>query len=160
MCTPRPVSAFSGLRDIAALILRGEAVDWDLILDWGESNNALAKELELVLTLLDEFGWCRQVADLTAYRERLGNRLGTPARSMLTASFWAMSLEGASRWAGLGLRNTITLWRVLLSDRSAAGALAALPWQILYPSDDPTRFHPGTQARRVRSLLFPDQTQS
>ena len=155
----RPVRAFSGLRDVAAMLIGGEQLDWDRILAWAETSDTLAKDLDLFLALLDDFGWCRKVMDLSVHRERLGNRIGGPARSMLKSSFWSMSLEGGSRWAGLGMRNTMTLWRVLLSERSPARALAALPWQILYPSDDPTRFHPGTQARRLRSLFFPDQTQ-
>ena len=155
----RPFRAFSGLRDVAALLMEDSPLDWDLVLGWAEASLPLAKCMDLFFTLLDEFGWCRNAVDLSRPRNQLGNPLGTSARAVLKSSFWGMSLEGGSRWVGLGQKNVMTLWRVLLSERTPAGALAALPWQILYPSHDPDRFRPETQARRLRSLLFPDQAQ-
>jgi hypothetical protein len=127
-------------------------IDWDRLLAWLQDSLAAA-HLFVLLTWLDKF-------DLISVDTSILRRL-----SSTQASFDRLSLSIAHRLIGdyiakgkpygrvLTSHNLAVAWRTLLSRGSTSRKLFLLPWNVMFPPGNPSRFSPHFQLRRIKSVL-------
>lgn len=129
----------------------GHSLNWDRILGWLDNEYA-ASCLYVTLAFLTRYELVSLPPGMMIRLATQRHRVGNAELKIIHRLIYRHIIAGAPFGRVLNSRNASIVCETLLAPRPLASKLVRLPWNILFPPRDPTRFDFRHQMRRVRSL--------
>ncbi len=149
----QPIRSIVPMLDTIYLLKNdGGSLNWDHIIGWLD-NSLACRYLYLMLTWLDRYNLIDIDREVLKKLCSVQKTLGKPSLKIMHKMIDDYVVGGNDFGRILTSDNLTIVWKTLLSTHSPQRNLALLPWNILFPPNNPKRYNAKFQLGRIKSAL-------